>query len=110
MALNSAALNAAVGGITSKVTHIALVDGTGTELTGGSYARQPVTWAAAANGVQRPSADLTFNVPAGTVGGWRGYSALTGGTNYDGGDLTDETYAAAGQYVLQASSTSYTVA
>ena len=92
----------------SLITHIGLVDGAGTELTGGSpaYARLAVTWTGAADGVIRPNADLTFNVPGGkTVGGWRGFSALTAGTNYGGKALTNEAFAAQGQYKLLAAGT-----
>ena len=46
MPLTSAGLNAAVAGITEQVTHFGLVNGSGTELAGGSYARQAVTWGA----------------------------------------------------------------
>jgi hypothetical protein len=93
------------------ITHIGLVDAVGTELSGGdpAYARQAVTWTDAANGVVRPNADLTFDIPASTtVGGWRGFSALTGGTNYGGEDLTQEVYAAQGQYKLLAAGTGIT--
>lgn len=92
----------------SLVTHIGLVNGTGTELSGGSpaYARQPVTWTTASDGIIRPTADLIFDIPAGaTVAGWRGFSALTGGTNYGGASLTPETFAAQGQYKLLAAGT-----
>ena len=88
------------------ITHIGLVNASGTELSGGSYARKPVTWGAESSGSWHPSADLTFDIPAGgVVAGWRGYSALTAGTNYGGADLTQETFGSAGQYVLQAAST-----
>jgi hypothetical protein len=73
------------------ITHIGLVNNVGTELTGGSYARLPVTWTTATNGVIRPNADLTFEIPAGAnVSGWRGFNALTSGTNYGGEALTRE--------------------
>lgn len=90
------------------ITHIGLVDGTGTEVSGGSYARKPVTWTTTdPDGLMRPSADLTFDIPAGgVVAGWRGYSALTAGTNYGGAALTSETYGSAGTYTLLAASTS----
>ena|SRR5688572_8964852 len=97
---------AAAGG--ALITHIGLVDQAGVELTGGSpaYARQAVTWTSPSNGVIRPTADLTFNVPpAKTVGGWRGYSAATNGTDYDGADLTDEAFVGQGQYILLAAGT-----
>jgi len=92
----------------SLITHIGLVDETGTELTGGSpaYERQAVTWTSASDGIIRPTADLTFDIPENTtVAGWRGYSALTAGTNYGGKALTQETYAAQGEYKLLAAST-----
>lgn len=97
-------LTAQAGG--DAITHIGLVDGSGTELTGGSYARQAVTWTTAANGLIRPDDDLVFNVASGsTVAGWRGYSASSSGTNYGGADLTSQTFATAGTYTLLAAST-----
>ena len=90
----------------SLVTHIGLVNGSGVELTGGTYARKAVTWTTASDGTIRPNADLTFDVPAGaTVAGWRGFTAATNGTNYGGEDLTPETFAGAGQYKLLAANT-----
>lgn len=89
------------------ITHIGLMNG-GTELSGGSpaYARKPVTWGTATNGIIRPTADLTFDVPAGaTVTSWAGFTALTGGTNYGGGILIYESFAAQGQYKLVSSGT-----
>lgn len=87
------------------ITHIGLLNGS-TELSGGSYARKAVSWGAASGGVSRPSSDLTFDVPAGsTVNAWAGFNASSGGTNYGGGVLTEETFAGAGQYKLIASST-----
>ena len=94
----------------SLITHIGLVDENGTELDGGGYARQAVTWTtapASGVGVVRPESDLTFDVPAGKVAGWRGFDQLAhpAGTNYGGKALTEETFAAAGQYKLLAAST-----
>lgn len=55
---------------------------TGTEITGGSYARQSITFASPSNGVTSNSADITFPTATadwGTVG-WIGiYDALTSG-------------------------------
>lgn len=106
MAVSSDYLNALANHGAGLIKYIGLVDETGTELSGGDYARKAVTWTAASGGTIRPTADLTFDVPAGaTVAGWRGFSASTGGTNYGGADLTEETFAAAGQYKLLAAST-----
>lgn len=88
------------------ITHIGLVDGSGVELSGGSYARKAIVWTTAEDGIVRPSSDIVFDIPAGvTVAGWRCFSADTGGTNYGGEDLTAETFAGAGQYKLIASGT-----
>lgn len=90
------------------ITYIGLLD-TGVELTGGSpaYARLAVTWTSAdASAIIRPNADLTFDVPAGSdVTEWRGYSAVTAGTDYGGETLTTESFASQGQYKLLAAST-----
>lgn len=76
----------------TQITHVGihtLTDpGTGTnanagEATGGSpaYARQAVTWAAAASGAKSNSGTLTFDVPAGTYGFFTFWNASTGNTN-----------------------------
>ena len=91
------------------ITHIALFNDSGAEISGGSYARQAVTWVDDGTGVMRPSGDLTFDIPGGsTVAEWRGFDALTGGTDYGGADLTPESYAGDGTYTLLASQTSVT--
>lgn len=53
---------------------------TGTEATGGSpaYARQAVTWAAAASGQKSNSGALTFDVPAGSYFAFGLFNAVTG--------------------------------
>lgn len=110
MPLTTSGLNDAADGAVSAITHIGLTDGSGTELTGGDYARLAVTWESAASGTVRPSADLTFDVPASaTVGGWKGFTASTAGTEKCSGSLTPEAYAGAGQYILEAASTGVTI-
>lgn len=112
MAVSSDYLNALANHGAGLIKYIGLVDETGTELSGGDYARKAVTWTTSPTGgtagLVRPSADLLFNVPAGTVGGWRGYSALTSGTNYGGEDFAaadQETYANPGEFKLLATET-----
>lgn len=95
----------------SLITHIGLANSGGTELSGGSpaYARRAVTWQTASDGLIRPNADLTFDIPAGAnVARWRGYSAITAGIDYDGAPLTQENFAGQGQYRLVAAQTSIT--
>ena len=106
MAMNSTYLDAIADHGATLITHIGLVNEVGAEITGGTYARQPVTWTGSGDGNNQLSTDETFNIPAGvTVGGWRGFSALTAGTNYGGADLTQESFANAGTYTLLAAST-----
>jgi hypothetical protein len=90
------------------ITHIGLVDDGGNELAGGApaYARKAVIWANADDGTIQPTADLTFDIPAGaTVAGWRGYSAGVGGTDYGGADLDPESYVGQGEYKLRKNGT-----
>lgn len=91
----------------SLVTHIGLVDDGGAEFSGSPYVRKAVTWTTSADGLIRPTEDLLFNIPSGgkIVGGWRGYSAVAGGTDYGGGSVADVTYMGAGYYVLKADET-----
>lgn len=99
MPFNPAALNVMLDALdesASQITHIGchtLVDpGTGTnaaagEATGGTpaYARQAVTWGAAAAGLKANTGALTFDVPAGTYGFFTYYNDLTLNTgNYRG--------------------------
>lgn len=95
MPLNNTAIHVALDALdesNTQVTHIGihtLTDpGTGTnanagEATGGSpaYARQAVTWGAAASLVKSNTGALTFDVPAGTYGFFTMFNASTGNTN-----------------------------
>jgi hypothetical protein len=75
----------------TSASHVALFDETDTEISGGdpAYARQSVTWAAASGGEKANSAQVSFNVPAGTtVRSWGAYSASSGGTQHVGPKAT----------------------
>lgn len=88
-------------------THVSLhTDDPGTtgadEVTGGSYARQAVTWGAASGGSKTNSSALTFSIPAGTtithVGLW---TASTNGTFLGGGPLdSPQSYPTGGTYTI----------
>lgn len=107
MPMSSTYLNAVRDAGQALITHIGLVDAGGTELSGGGYARQTVTWTDDGDGISRPSADRVFTTEAGdVVAGWRGFSALTSGSNYGGGTLSTVTFGNAGTYTLLAASTS----
>jgi len=101
--MNAAYLNATADHGSSLITYIALLNSVGAEV---GDARKAVTWTGAAAGLIRPTADLAFTMTSGEdVAEWRGYSALTGGTDYGGEALTPVTYSNDGTYTLQAAST-----
>jgi hypothetical protein len=84
MPLNNTGRNAILNSGKAGVTHVgALTDISTTEVTGGSYARQPVTWAAAgtpAAGQSGNTGALTIPIPAGTTVQALGlYDALSAG-------------------------------
>lgn len=70
------------------ITHLGLLTAvTGTEAAGGSYARQAVTWAAAASDQKKPTAQVQWTPPASTtLVAWSGHTASSAGTQvYYGG-------------------------
>lgn len=105
MAVSAALLNALATEAASLITHVALVDDTGSQVGD----REAVT-ATASGADVRLDADVTFDVPAGaTVAGWTAHDGATGGTDYGGADLTPEEYTGAGQYVLTGAGTGFTI-
>lgn len=72
----------------------------GTEVTGGSYARKSASWTAGSVDGS-VTVTLVFDVPAGvTVVGAGFHSAVTAGVYVDGGTVTSQNFATAGQYTL----------
>jgi hypothetical protein len=68
MPLTTAGRNAVLDSGIPAITHVgALTALTGTEVAGGSYARQSISHAAAASGVKDNSAQITIPIPAGTT-------------------------------------------
>lgn len=69
------------------------------EVTGGTYARQPITWSAPSDGVITGS--VVFDVPAGvTVTHAAGCSAIVGDTLRDRVAVTPQAFATDGTYTL----------
>lgn len=92
----------------TQMTHAALyttaptATAPGTEVTGGSYARKPITWTAGASDGQ-VTGSVVFDVPAGqTIVGAGFHSALTAGNYLDGGSVTSQPFGTAGTYTLNA--------
>jgi hypothetical protein len=106
--------NGAVAGLTALIPwisiHSATPGTTGTsEISGGSYARQAVTWASASSGSQASSDSQSFAIPATTTcayfGGW---SASTSGTYESGGALnTSVTFNTAGTLTMATGAISF---
>lgn len=85
--------------------HTADPGATGTsEVTGGSpaYARESITWSAAATGALTTSAQIVFDVPGSTTITHLGYwSAVTSGTFYGSRALSaSEAYGGQGTYTI----------
>lgn len=117
MGLNNAGLNLQVAGLTSAATHVSLhtaspgSDGSN-EVTGGSYARQATSWAAAAAGTVATDANIVFNVPTSTTITHLGYwSASSGGTFYGWRALNaSQAFSSAGTYTIASGNLTETVA
>ena len=107
MALNANGLNAQVSGLTAVASYASLHtaepnDSGSNEVTGGSYTRESISWAAASNGTAVTDASIIFDVPGSTtithVGYW---SAATSGTFYGSRQLNaQQTYATDGTYTI----------
>lgn len=72
------------------------------EVTGGSYTREALSWAAAANGTAATNAQVVFDVPGGTTITHLGYwTAATSGTFLGSRPLdASQTYSTAGTYTI----------
>lgn len=70
------------------------------EVTGGSYARQAVTMAAASGGTRSASNQPVFSVPAATTVAWIGL--WNGSTFLGSADPVDEIFSNAGTYTVTA--------
>lgn len=105
MPVTDAGKNIALDDLGASATHVALFNGdpsgAGTEISGGTYARQSVTWNAASAGNLDSSNAPTFDVPAGaTVNHIAIYTAATGGTLLAYRSVTAETFSSAGTYTV----------
>jgi len=109
--------NLALDGLATGVTFVSLHTadpGTGgtDEVSGGSYTRKAVSWAAAASGSVSSNANIVFDVPGSTTINHLGYwSASTAGTFYGSRALdTAQTYATAGTYTIASGNLTETLA
>ncbi len=70
------------------------------EITGGTYARQSITWAAADSGAMSPSNEPAFDIGAGQTVSWISGWNTAGNVRYFKKNVTDEAFGAAGTYTL----------
>ncbi len=99
--VNVSGKNIALDAIGNASGYMALyTDVAGTiEVSGGSYARQAITWAAASNAVKQISNQPVFPIPAGaTVQAIGITTALSGGTQHAIDDVVAESYGGNGTY------------
>lgn len=82
------------------------------EVTGGSYSRESISWGAASGGTAVTDAAIVFDVPGSTTITHLGYwSAVSGGTFYGSRALdTSQTYATDGTYTIAVGNLSESVA
>jgi len=103
--------NSMLDAISTVYIYMSLHEGTpstdgSNEVSGGSYARQSVTWNSAASGEAALSSNISFSVPAGTTVSVVGIFATSTGTTIGGyATVTSEGFAGAGTYTVTASGT-----
>lgn len=90
--------------VSSTVSHMALFNGdpsgAGVEISGGSYARQAITFNTVSGANADSSNTPTFTVPAGATVNFVGYfDSLTGGNLLAYRAVTQQTFATEGTYV-----------
>lgn len=109
--INITGRNAMLDNLGTLCVYMALYTDIGgtTEVTGGSYARQSITWASASNGSKSISNTPLFQVPAGVTVRSVGFlTALTNGTQHAIDDVVAETFAGDGTYTVASATISLT--
>jgi hypothetical protein len=106
-------LDGFAGGVAFVSLHTAdpSTDGS-SEVSGGAYTREAVSWASANSGSVSSSASVVFDVPGSTTITHLGYwSASTSGTFYGARALdTNQTFATAGTYTIASGNITETIA
>lgn len=114
--LVDAGKNAMLGGLRGAASHVSLHtadpgSGGSSEVSGGSYARKSISWAAASSASVSSNAEIVFDVPGSTTITHLGYwSASTSGTFYGSRALNaNQTYATAGTYTIASGNITETI-
>lgn len=103
MAYQEVAKNAMLDELATIITQVSLHTASPpsdvNEVSGGSYARQSITFGAASGGLISATNQPSFDVPGGTTVSAVAFRA-TDGTIYADDDVTDETFASDGTYTI----------
>lgn len=98
--MNNDAKNAMLTHLASLATKVSLHNASGTEISGGTYARQTIAWGTASGGSISDTSIPAFNIPAGaTVARIKLWNSA-GSTEYADFTVTAETFANAGTYTI----------
>ena len=98
--MNADAKNAMLNHLKTLATKAALYSGASTEVTGGDYARQNLTWGTASGGSISDTSIPAFSIPAGQTVAIVKLFNSAGSTDYASFDVTDETFTNAGTYTI----------
>ena len=105
MAYENEAKNSMLDHLGTEAVFAGLLNVAGVEISGGTpaYARKAITYGAASGGSMAANGTLpVFDVPACTVAYVALYSAVSGGTKYCTIPVTNEIFAAQGNYTVSA--------
>ena len=100
MAFDVSGLNMMLDALGASIDSVSLHTLDLLELSGGSppYERQRVRWLPARDGIKATAEAMSFDIPAGSV--VASFAFWAGGERVATGDLVQETYVSAGQYLL----------
>lgn len=98
--MTEAAKNAMLDYLATVATKAALYSGASTEVTGGTYARQTISWGSASGGSLSDTSIPAFNIPAGETVAIVKLFNTAGTVEYGSFDVTDETFTNAGTYTI----------
>lgn len=98
--MNTDAKNYMLTQLATVATKAALYSDASTEVTGGTYARQTITWGTASGGSISDTSIPAFNIPAGQTVAIVKLFNTAGTVEYASFDVTDETFTNAGTYTI----------
>ncbi len=98
--MNNTAKNLMLEALKTVATKAALYSNASTEVTGGNYARQTITWGTASNGSISDTSIPAFDIPAGQTVAIVKLFNTAGTTEYASFDVTDETFTNPGTYTI----------